>query len=128
MAEGQPIALMGFRPAVRSASRRSRTAHRRFGDDDRAARADRRATGLRARWPACAPGNTEVLQLDATAYPGNSGGPVLDAETGAVVAVVNMVAVRGSRETALSAPTGITYAIPVRSLRALIEEARSAPR
>ncbi len=73
-------------------------------------------------------GNIEVLQLDATAYPGNSGGPVLDAESGAVVGVVNMVAVRGSRETALSAPTGITYAIALRSLRALLDEARSAPR
>jgi len=71
-------------------------------------------------------GNFEVLQLDATAYPGNSGGPVLDADTGEVIGVVNMVLVRGSRETALSAPTGITYAIPVQHLRALLDEARQA--
>lgn len=53
-----------------------------------------------------------VYQLDATAYPGNSGGPLLDTQTGQVVGIVNMVLVRGTRESALSNPTGITYAIP----------------
>jgi S1-C subfamily serine protease len=72
-------------------------------------------------------GNFEVLQLDATAYPGNSGGPVFDAETGVVLAVVNMVLVKGSRESALSQPTGISYAIPVRHLLALLAEQAPAP-
>jgi S1-C subfamily serine protease len=72
-------------------------------------------------------GNFQVLQLDATAYPGNSGGPLLDAATGRVLGVVNMVLVKGSRESALSNPTGITYAIPVRHLRTLLEQARSLP-
>jgi len=54
-----------------------------------------------------------ILQLDATAYPGNSGGPVIDLETGAVVGVLNMVLIKGSRETALTNPTGISYALPV---------------
>ncbi len=67
-------------------------------------------------------GNFEVLQLDATAYPGNSGGPVIDIETGMVLGVVNQVLVKGSRESALSSPTGITYAIPVRLLRELISD------
>jgi serine protease Do len=67
-------------------------------------------------------GSFDILQLDATAYPGNSGGPVLDADTGRVVGVVNMVLVRGTRESALSNPTGITYAIPVRFVRTLIED------
>ena len=53
-----------------------------------------------------------VYQLDATAYPGNSGGPLLDARTGQVVGVINMVLVHSTRESALSNPTGITYAIP----------------
>lgn len=61
-------------------------------------------------------GNFELLQLDATAYPGNSGGPVLDTESGRVVGVVSMVLVKGSRESALSNPTGITYAVPVSHL------------
>jgi S1-C subfamily serine protease len=65
-------------------------------------------------------GSFDVVQLDATAYPGNSGGPVLDAATGQVVAVVNMVLVRGGREGALSAPSGISYAIPARWVRALL--------
>lgn len=65
-------------------------------------------------------GPFEVYQLDATAYPGNSGGPVLNAHTGEVVGVVNMVLVRGTRESALSNPTGITYAIPVRFVRDLL--------
>jgi serine protease Do len=65
-------------------------------------------------------GNFEVFQLDATAYPGNSGGPLLDAASGEVLGVINMVLVRGSRETALSNPTGITYAIPVRHLHELM--------
>jgi S1-C subfamily serine protease len=70
-------------------------------------------------------GNFEVLQLDATAYPGNSGGPVFDADTGRVLGVVNMVLVKGSRESALSHPTGITYAIPVRHVQALLDEYRA---
>lgn len=65
-------------------------------------------------------GNFELLQLDATAYPGNSGGPVLDADTGQVLGVVSMVLVKGSRESALSNPTGITYAVPVAYLRDLL--------
>lgn len=69
-------------------------------------------------------GNFEVLQLDATAYPGNSGGPVLDARSGEVIGVVNQVLVKGSRESALSSPTGITYAIPVAQLHELLKAPR----
>ncbi len=66
-------------------------------------------------------GSFDVYQLDATAYPGNSGGPVFDADTGEVVAVINMVLIKGSRESALQHPTGISYAIPVRHVRALVD-------
>jgi serine protease Do len=46
-------------------------------------------------------GNFELLQLDATAYPGNSGGPVFDAASGQVLGVVNMVLVKaGPRKRA----------------------------
>ncbi|GAA5185537.1 hypothetical protein GCM10025771_41600 [Niveibacterium umoris] len=65
-----------------------------------------------------------VLQLDATAYPGNSGSPLYDPDTGLVLAVVNMVFVKGSKETALTQPSGITYAIPAQHLRALVESVR----
>lgn len=65
-------------------------------------------------------GGFPVLQLDATAYPGNSGSPVYDVATGEVIGVVNMVFVKGTKEAALTAPSGITYAIPVNHLRSLI--------
>ena len=65
-----------------------------------------------------------VLQLDATAYPGNSGSPVFDQESGNVLAIVNMVFVKGSKETALTQPSGITYAIPAQHLKALVDRAR----
>jgi serine protease Do len=69
-------------------------------------------------------GNFQLLQLDATAYPGNSGGPVFDAESGRVLGVVNMVLVKAGRESALSQPTGISYAIPVKHLQELIQAPR----
>lgn len=65
-------------------------------------------------------GSFDIYQLDATAFPGNSGGPVLDVETGNVVGVINMVLVRATKESALSHPTGITYAIPATFIDALV--------
>ncbi|WRL45219.1 serine protease [Aromatoleum evansii] len=65
-----------------------------------------------------------VYQLDATAYPGNSGSPVFDPDSGEVLGIVNMVFVKGTKENALSAPSGITYAIPVSHLRALLLDVR----
>jgi serine protease Do len=41
-------------------------------------------------------GSFELLQLDATAYPGNSGGPLFDVETQQVIGVVNMVLSRAT--------------------------------
>lgn len=66
-------------------------------------------------------GSFDIYQLDATAYPGNSGGPVLDVETGKVIAVINMVLVKGSRENAITHPSGISYAIPARFVSELIK-------
>lgn len=54
-----------------------------------------------------------VYQLDITAFPGNSGSPVYEADTGRVFGVINKVFVQQSKEAAISAPSGITYAIPV---------------
>jgi len=62
-----------------------------------------------------------VYQLDGTAYPGNSGSPVYDPDTGTVLAVVNMVFVKGLKETAITNPSGITYAVPVSHVRALLQ-------
>ncbi|MFM8899938.1 MAG: serine protease [Burkholderiales bacterium] len=66
-------------------------------------------------------GSYDIYQLDATAYPGNSGGPLLNTQTGEVIGVVNSVFVKGSKESALSQPSGITYAIPVRFVIELME-------
>ncbi len=62
----------------------------------------------------------EVYQLDATAYPGNSGSPVIDQDTGLVIGVVNSVLVKESREAVLKDPSAITYAIPVAFLHPLL--------
>ena len=69
-------------------------------------------------------GTFEIFQLDATAYPGNSGGPLFDPNTGEVLGVMNMVLIKGTRESALSQPSGIAYAIPARFVRELLERTR----
>lgn len=61
-----------------------------------------------------------IYQLDATAYPGNSGSPVYDVHTGKVIAVINKVFVKKTKESALTDPSGITYAIPVAYLKKML--------
>ncbi len=65
-----------------------------------------------------------VYQLDATAYPGNSGSPLYDPDTGEVIGVLNMVFVKSTKEKVLSDPSGISYAIPVEYLQRLIASLR----
>lgn len=65
-------------------------------------------------------GTFNIFQLDATAYPGNSGSPVFDITSGEVIGVINMVFIKGSKEAALSQPSGITYAIPANYLQELL--------
>lgn len=62
-----------------------------------------------------------VFQLDGTAYPGNSGSPIYDPETGVVYGIINMVFVKDIKESALSHPSGITYAIPSNYVRELLQ-------
>ncbi|HYN79490.1 MAG TPA: serine protease [Lamprocystis sp. (in: g-proteobacteria)] len=64
-----------------------------------------------------------IIQLDATAYPGNSGSPVYQATTGKVLGVINSVFIKGTKEVALTDPSGISYAIPVDHVRALLQAA-----
>lgn len=61
-----------------------------------------------------------MFQLDGTAYPGNSGSPLYDPETGAVMGIVNSVYVKGAKENALSSPSGISYAIPANYIKVLM--------
>ena len=65
-------------------------------------------------------GSFDIFQLDAVAYPGNSGSPLYDSATGEVIGIVNMTVARSTRESALPQPTGIAYAVPVRYLREMI--------
>lgn len=69
-------------------------------------------------------GTFPIFQLDATAYPGNSGSPVYEAAGGSVIGIVNMVMVRATKESLLAQPSGITYAIPVVHLRDLLATIR----
>jgi serine protease Do len=61
-----------------------------------------------------------IYQLDAVAYPGNSGSPLLSTTTGEVVGIINAGLVKGTREAAATNPTGISYAVPVDSLHKLL--------
>ena len=65
----------------------------------------------------------EVFQLDATAYPGNSGSPLYHPDTGVVIGVINKVFVKESKENLLKEPSGITYAIPAKFAEALLRKA-----
>jgi S1-C subfamily serine protease len=62
------------------------------------------------------------MQLDGTAYPGNSGSPVYDPDSGVVYGVLNMTFLKNQKENALSQPSGISYAIPVRYVRELLQQ------
>mgnify|MGYP000114843788 FL=1 len=70
----------------------------------------------------------EVFALDAIAYPGNSGSPVWHPDSGEVLGVVNSVYVKGAKEAALTAPSGISYAIPVKYVHQLLEKALDDPK
>ena len=61
-----------------------------------------------------------VYQLDATAYPGNSGSPLYLSYSGEVVGIINKVFVKEGKEAAIKAPSGITYAIPARHIKKLL--------
>ena len=63
-----------------------------------------------------------VYQLDIVAYPGNSGSPLYNIETGKVIGVVNSVFVKGTKESALEKPSGISYAIPVKYVHDLLKQ------
>ena len=62
-----------------------------------------------------------VIQLDATAYPSNSGSPVYDQSTGKVIGIVNQVFVKGKKEDVLRDPSALTYAIPAVYLQTLLD-------
>lgn len=70
-------------------------------------------------------GSFDVFQLDGTAYPGNSGGPLFDPDTGEVLGVINMVFIKGTRESALTNPSGISYAVPSDFILQLLQRGKT---
>jgi len=66
----------------------------------------------------------DVFQLDATAYPGHSGGPLFDPTTGKVLGVVNSAFIKRTKETVVA--SGISYAIPVHLAKRLVDTAKQA--
>lgn len=67
-----------------------------------------------------------VYQLDATAYPGNSGSPIYDRSNGRVYGILNQVFVKESKESVLDKPSGISYAIPVKYLHKMLREIKAS--
>jgi serine protease Do len=65
-----------------------------------------------------------LFQLDTTAYPGHSGSPLYDAETGEVIGIVNMGFLKGTKDAAIGQPSGISFAVPARYLQELLRESR----
>lgn len=111
--EGQAIAFMGF--PIGGALGFSPVTHRGMISSITAAAlptASAQQLNERAIRSLRGGGSFDIFQLDATAYPGNSGGPMFDPETGEVLGVINMVFIKGTRESALTNPSGISYAIP----------------
>ena len=118
--EGQAIAFMGF--PIGGALGFSPVTHRGIISSITAiALPASNASQLNARNIASLrSGGFNVFQLDATAYPGNSGGPMFDADTGEVLGVINMVFIKGTKESALTHPSGISYAIPSKYVAELV--------
>lgn len=125
--EGEPVAFTGYPigavlglfPATHRAIVAAITPLARQADTARGLSALQRA---RLRDP------FEVFQLDAIAYPGNSGSPLYLPDSGKVVGIINSVYVKESRESVLEKPSGISFAIPSRHLRALLAKyAEMAP-
>jgi S1-C subfamily serine protease len=66
----------------------------------------------------------DVFQLDATAYPGNSGGPLFDPRSAKVLGMVNRAFVRKTKERVVT--SGISYAVPIHHAAPLIKDALKA--
>jgi S1-C subfamily serine protease len=68
-----------------------------------------------------------AYQLDATSFPGNSGGPLVDPSDGSVVGVINSTYVQETKEHALDRPSGITFAMPIPAAIEMLRKAGLEP-
>ena len=69
----------------------------------------------------------QTYQLDVVAFPGNSGGPLYDAQTGTLLGVVASTFIKSTKEKVLSDPSAITYAIPSGFVRQILIENNIKP-
>lgn len=65
-------------------------------------------------------GNFAVFQLDATAFPGNSGSPLYDPADRKVYGIINMVLRAGAGTNPAEKPSGVTFAVPARHIAELL--------
>ena len=66
-----------------------------------------------------------IFHLDATVYPGQSGGPLFDPETGKVLGIMScglFAEGNNGSKTKFIVPTGISYAIPIEHVDQLIPQ------
>ena len=71
---------------------------------------------------------SDIFQLDGISYPGNSGSPVYDPQTGLVYGTVNSTFIKSTKENVLKDPSAISYAIPSRYVKALMQQVGLTPR
>ena len=68
-----------------------------------------------------------IFQLDGISYPGNSGSPLYDPQTGLVYGTLNSTFIKSTKENVLKDPSAISYAIPSRYVKALMQQAGLNP-
>lgn len=68
-----------------------------------------------------------AYQLDATSFPGNSGGPMVDPADGTVVGVINSTYVQETKDSAADRPSGITFAMPIQPAIEMLRRAGLEP-
>lgn len=81
------------------------------------------AKGIKARRG----GNFPVFQLDATAFPGNSGSPLYDPVDRKVYGIISMVFRASADTNPAERPSGITFAVPASHIVTLLREQGLAP-
>lgn len=81
------------------------------------------AQGIKARRD----GNFPVFQLDATAFPGNSGSPLYDPADHKVYGIISMVFRTSPTNNPAERPSGITFAVPARHMAELLRDQGLAP-
>jgi S1-C subfamily serine protease len=64
-----------------------------------------------------------LYQLDLVVFPGNSGSPLFDVSTGGVLGIINKTLAAKTREHLLTDPSGVSYAVPSRWIRELLNRA-----